>query len=344
MKLTGRDAARFFQSPQTGFSGLLLHGADAMRVAERRQQVIAAIVGPEGEAEMRLTRIPASELRRDKALLLDAVKAQGFFPGPRIAFVEDAGDGLAPVIEAALKDWNEGDAQIVVTGGALAARSALRKLFEGARTAFSIGIYDDPPSREEIEAMLTAAGLARPDGEAMAALNALARELEPGDFRQTLEKLALYKRGDDAALSPADIDAVAPQTIEAALDDILHAVAEAETERVGPLMQRLAGQGVGAVALCIAAVRQFRALHAAASDPDGPGAGIGRLRPPVYGPRRDRLLRQAQRWDLPRLETALGLLIDTDLQLRSAAQRAPQHALVERTMIRLAMLGGRGAR
>jgi len=32
------------------------------------------------------------------------------------------------------------------------------------------------------------------------------------------------------------------------------------------------------------------------------------------------------------------MLTDTDLQLRSAAQRAPQMALVERTLIRLAML------
>ena len=87
MKLTGRDAARFFQAPDTGFSGLLLFGQDAMRVAERRQQVIAALIGPNGDAEMRLTRIPGAELRKTPALLLDAVKAQGFFPGPRVAFV-----------------------------------------------------------------------------------------------------------------------------------------------------------------------------------------------------------------------------------------------------------------
>jgi DNA polymerase-3 subunit delta len=65
------------------------------------------------------------------------------------------------------------------------------------------------------------------------------------------------------------------------------------------------------------------------------------MRPPIFGPRRDRMMRQAQRWDVPRLEQAIGVLIDTDLQLRSAAQRAPQMALVERALIRLAMLARR---
>lgn len=341
MKLTGRDAHRYFASPDPDAAGVLIFGQDAMRVAERRQQLIATLVGPEGEAEMRLTRIPASDLRGDPARLTDSVREQGFFPGPRVAFVEGATDAVAPAVEAALSDWRKGDAQVVVTAGALPARSALRKLFEGRRDSVAIGVYDDPPSRDEIEAMLRAAGVGEIARDGMDGLLALSRELEPGDLRQTLEKLALYKLGDATPATAADLAAVAPLTIEAALDDMLHAVAEAEQARIGPLMQRLSGQGVTAVGLCIAAVRHFRTLHAAASDPGGPASGIARVRPPVFGPRRDRMVRQAQRWGAARLEQALEILVDTDLQLRSAAQRAPQMALVERTMIRLAMLGRR---
>jgi DNA polymerase-3 subunit delta len=65
------------------------------------------------------------------------------------------------------------------------------------------------------------------------------------------------------------------------------------------------------------------------------------MRPPVIGPRRDRMLRQAQRWGAPDLEAAVQLLTETDLHLRSAAQTAPQMALVERALIRLAMMGTR---
>jgi DNA polymerase-3 subunit delta len=65
------------------------------------------------------------------------------------------------------------------------------------------------------------------------------------------------------------------------------------------------------------------------------------MRPPVFGPRRDSMLKQAQRWSTPNLEIALTLLIDTDLQLRSAGQHAPAMELVERTLVRLAKLAAR---
>ncbi|MDF0595587.1 DNA polymerase III subunit delta [Psychromarinibacter halotolerans] len=338
MKLSARDSASHFSKPDPGCCGTLIYGQDAMRVALKRQELVAAIVGPRGEEEMRLTRIPASELRKDAALVTDAVRETGFFPGPRAVFVEDAGDGLAKTIAAAFDGWRPGDAHVVVTAGSLTAKSALRKLFEGLKNGFAVGIYNDPPSREELEAELAKAGLKNVGGDGMSELVALSRMLDPGDLRQTIEKLALFKLDDPAPLSPDDVAACAPATTEAAMDDVLNVVAEARTREIGPLMLKLEGQGVQPVGLVIGATRHFRTLYAAASDPGGPGAGLGRARPPVFGPRRDRMQRQAQGWGAARLAQALEMLTDTDLQLRSAQQRAPAMALVERTLIRLSML------
>ena len=338
MKLNARDAARHFAKPDPSATGTLIYGADAMRVALKRQELIGRLIGPEGEEEMRLERLSGADLRKDATLLDSAIKAQGFFPGPRVAFVEEAGDAVAKTIAAALADWQPGDAQIVVTAGSLNARSALRKAFEAHKSAFAIGIYNDPPTRDEIEADLRRAGLRDISPDAMADLAALARVIDPGDLRQTIGKLALYKLDDDTPVSSADVEANAPLTTEAALDDMLNIVAEARTAEIGPVMQKLAGQGIQPVGLCIGATRHFRTLHAAASDPGGPGSGIAKARPPVFGARRDRMLRQAQNWGLYRLEEALHMLTDTDLKLRSAGQRAPQMALVERTLIRLSML------
>ena len=337
MKLSARDAAAYFRKPDPKATGLLIYGADAMRVATRRQEVIAALVGPGGEEEMRLERMNGAELRKDPARLSDAIKAQGFFPGPRVAFVEDATDGLAKVMEVALGDWAPGDAQVIVTAGQLNARSALRKLFETHKTAYAVGIYDDPPGRDEVERMLSDAGLRDIPRDAMEAILALSRGLDPGDFRQTIDKIGLFKQGAPAPLSVADIEACAPLSVEADLDDALHIVAEGRSGEIGPVLHRLEAQGIGPVSLCMGAMRHFRALHAAASDPGGPGAGIARAKPPIFGPRRDRMVRQAGEWGLFRLEKALDLLIDTDLQLRSSSH-APQVALLERAFIRLAMM------
>jgi len=343
MKLSPQAALGHFAKPDPASAATLIYGADAMRVALKRQELVAALVGPRGEEEMRFSRLAAADLRRDGALLQDALKAQSFFPGPRAVLLEDAADGLTKTVTAAMEDWQPGDAHLVVTAGSLTARSTLRKLFEGLKTGFAIALYNDPPSRQELEAELARAGLARVDAEAMTDLVTLSRVLDPGDLRQTLEKLALYKLGDESAVGPADILACAPATTEAAIDDVLDIVAEARTAEIGTVIARLAGQGVQPVGLVIGATRHFRTLYAAAADPGGPASGLARARPPVFAPRRARMQRQAESWGPDRLAAALQMLTDTDLQLRSAGQRAPAMALVERTLIRLAMLAARRA-
>lgn len=331
MILKGSEAGRYCARPNPAHAGLLIFGADAMRVALKRQEAIAALIGPQGEGEMRLTRMSGADLRKDATRLFDAIKAVGFFPGPRVVFVEDATDGLTETIAAALKGWLPGDAQITVTAGNLTGKSALKTLFEKHPNAACIGLYDDPPTREEIEDALKAAGLKRIDPVAMTDLSALARSLDPGDFRQTLEKISLYKHGDDTPLIPAEIAALAPATIEAEVDDLIIATAEGRASAIGLLLRRLEGQGTAPVTICIAALRHFRILHLVACDPEG----ISRAK--VIFKMRDAVQRQAKSWGSRTVEQALALLIETDLALRSTS-RAPSMAVMERALIRLAMM------
>ena len=333
MKLSAREAAGYFAKPDAAKTGLLIYGSDAMRVALKRQQVLAALLGKSAEEEMRLSRMSGNDLRKDPAMLVDAIKAVGFFPGPRAAFVEEANENTAPAVLTALEEWQPGDAQIIVCAGALKPTSKMRKAFEAHPNAYAVGIYDNPPTRDEIERALQEAGLTVPMGDIMAALNDLAQAIDPGDFRQTIEKLSLYKLNDPEPVSLADIAACAPTSTEADVDDILMVVAEARASEIGPMMQKLVAQGANPVGLCIGAMRHFRSLHRAACDTSG--------RPTIFGPNRDRMLSQSRKWGAPKLETALGVLTDTDLQLRSAGQHAPGMALVERAFIRLAMLAAR---
>lgn len=337
MKLSTRDANAFFKKPDPARAGVLIYGGDAMRVALKRQELLKNLLGDGAEEEMRLTRLPASELTRDKAALADAMKAQGFFPGQRAVLVEDATNSQTSVVEAALAEWQPGDAMVVVTAGALRPGS-LRKFFEGAGNAAAAAIYDDPPSRQEIEETLAKSGLAQPDRDAMGMLVDLAQSLDPGDFRQTVEKLALYKHAETTPATPEDVTAVAPVSVEAELDDLIHATAEARTGDIGPVLRRLEAQGTTPVSIAIGAARHFRALHAAASDPGGVQNGINRARPPVPWPHRDRMTRQAKTWGVRRLEEALGHLTQADRTLRSGAS-LPEMAMIERTLIRLAHLG-----
>lgn len=335
MKLTGAKAAAYLAKPQGTHAGVLLFGADAMRVSLKRQALIRALTGPAAEEEMRLTRMTGAELRREPAMALDAMKAVGFFPGPRVVFVDGATDGLTEVLSAALTDWTEDDATLVCTAGTLAAGSKLRKLFESQANALAIGIYDDPPGRDEIERALTAAGLRDVPQAAMNDLIDLSRTIDPGELMQTVEKLGLYKYGDTAPLSGDDIAAVMPGTTDANVDDAAHAAAEGRSADMILTLGKLEGQGVNPTTLCIMATRHFRTLHAIAANPKGADAALARAR--VFGPRRDRLTRQARRLGPQLLERALKELMDTDLALRSN-RRPPEMAAVERAFVRIAML------
>ncbi|PLS22651.1 DNA polymerase III subunit delta [Neptunicoccus cionae] len=337
MKLSGAQASAFIAKPEGARAGILLYGMDAMRVSLKRQQLIKALVGPKAEEEMRLERINGADLRKEPSRVLDSLKAQGFFPGPRVVFVEGATDGLADVLAIALKEWTKEDATLVATAGSLNARSKLRKAFEGDQRSLAIGIYDDPPGRADIERMAKEANLSQLSQSSMDDLLTLARTLDPGEMAQTIEKLGLYKFGDDTPITGDDIDACMPATADANLDDAVHAAAEGRSADVVPTLKRLAGQGVNPTALCIAATRHFRTLHAAATHPQGPDTALSRARPPVFGPRKDRLVRQAQRLGAARLEKALDDLMNTDLTLRSA-RKPPEMALVERAFIRISML------
>ncbi|MBM3603211.1 MAG: DNA polymerase III subunit delta [Alphaproteobacteria bacterium] len=336
MLLKGGEIVRYLARPDPSRPALLIYGQDPMRVALKRAEAVRALVGEKADEEMRLTRMSGAGLRKDPAQLIDAVREVGFFPGPRVVLVDEAPDTAAEAIRAALADWRQGDAVVVVTAGSLGKSSALRKLFETHGQAVTAPVYDDPPGEDEVSGWLLEAGLREVPRDAMRELMLLSRALDPGDLRQTIEKIGLYKHDDPAPLTVEEIALLAPATVEADLDELIHVVAERREADFGSLMRRIDQQGIAPVTLCIAALRHFRALHLAAADPAGPGVALARARPPVFGPRRDRMARQAQSWGMGPLEEAVSMLLDTDMTLRSTS-RAPQMPLVERALLRLAM-------
>jgi len=337
MKLTGDKANNYFSNPDASHTAILIYGADTMRVALRRQELLKSLIGDNAEEEMRLTRISGSDLRSDPAILLDGLKASGFFPGMRAVFVEGATDTNSTVIDAAMQDWQIGDAILVLTSNQLNARSKLRKAIENNSNSVAIGIYNDPPNEKEIISIASKHNLNNFESDAKKDLIALGRSLDPGDFQQTCEKLSLYKYKDDSIITSIDINLCAPVTNDAVLDEAIYIIADARSDEVGPMLSRLFGQGMNPTTLCIAVMRHFRNLHSAASHPSGPDVALSRARPPVFGLRKDRMVRQVRLWGGMRLEKALGVLTDTDLSLRSSS-KAPAHAMLERAFIRISMM------
>jgi DNA polymerase-3 subunit delta len=338
MKVGPAEARRFAAAPPRGLRGALLFGEDESLAAELRRALAAALVGPDGAAEMRLDELPAARLRADPGALELALRAQGFFAGRRAVVVTDATDAHADRLTAALADAATPEAALIVTAGALKAKSALRRLFEDGRDTAALEAALVAPDRAQLAAMAEAAGAGALDRDGLDALEAASEGLSRGEIARFVETLALW-RDDDAAVSAAAVEALAPAGRAGAVDDAVAAAAEGDAAGFRRAAARLAAEGTSPTTLAITAARHFRALHALAVA-DRPEVAAQRMRPPLWGARRDAMIRQARRWGAPRLERALRQLHAVDLELRSGGG-APARALLERTLLRLALSGER---
>ena len=337
MKLSGRNIEAFFEAPPKGVMGVLIYGNDPMRVASKREKLLHAILGPNADEEMRLARISRENLKKSPEQAIDLCKARGFFPGQRALLIDDANETVTDIIIRAFDVWNNGDAALIVTASSLKPTSKLRKFFEQQKNTFSAPVYDDPMTRAEIENMISKAGLKNITQDSFKYLSQIALQLEPGDFKQTIEKLALYKLNDETPLTNQDISTCIPISNEAQIDEVLAVVLSGNHSKISQIVNRLRSQGVLPVTLIIAATRHFKILFSIATNPRGADSGATALRPPVYGPRKESLIKQAQKWGPEKIKGAIKIITATDLQLRSQNQQAPQMALVERLFIRLAM-------
>ena len=308
-----------------------------MRVASKRQKLIQSLLGPKADEELRLSRISRENLKKTPQQAIDLCKAQGFFPGQRALLIEEANETISDVIIKAVDVWKDGDATLILTSGPLKPVSTLRKFFEQHKNTVSVAIYDNPMTRTEIEKIISDAGLKNVTPYSLNHLAQIALQLEPGELKQTVEKLALYKLNDENPLTNQDISKCIPISNEAQIDEVLAVVLLGNPSKISQIVNQLRSQGVLPVTLLIAASRHFKILFSIATNPNGPSAGAAALRPPVYGPRKESLINQAQTWGPKKIKNAIKNITATDLQLRSPNQQAPQMAIVERLFIRLAM-------
>ena len=338
MKLSGRNLASFFEAPPKGVMGVLIYGNDPMRVASKREKLIHAMLGPNADEEMRLARISRENLKKSPEQAIDLFKAQGFFPGHRALLIEEANETVTDIIIKAFDAWNDGDAVLIITAGSLKPSSKLRKFFEQQKNTFSAPVYDDPMTRSEIEKIISDAGIKNVTQDSLNNLCQIALQLEPGDFKQTVEKLALYKLNDETELTHQDISNCIPISNEARIEELLTVVLSGNHSKISQVVNRLRSQGVLPITLLIAVARHFKVLYSIAANPKGPSTAASALRPPVYGPRKENLINYAKKWGPEKIKGAINIITATDLQLRSPNQQAPQMALVERLFIRLAMM------
>ena len=340
MKISSREAASFCRAPAPDSLGVLLYGPDLGLTAARRQDLVGVLLGDPID-DLRIERLGPDAVRRDDALLHDVVRARGLLPGRRVLLIEGATDGVAKSVTRAVDGASADDAFLVLCAGPLPPRSSLRKLFEEHKKLAAVQLFADAPDGPELERRLQQAGLrCGINREGLEILADLARSLDHGSIEQLLETIALYAMDSTTPLNATEVLSILPMGHDAGTERLVDAIANGQPEKVGPLIRRLAAAGVGGVAVLIALQRQFRRMLMIASTQGGIDAGLGRVRPPLRGPRRSATLSALRRWDGQKLEAAIRLIYDADRRLRSASPH-PEFATIERCALRLAMMASR---
>ena len=341
MKLNPQNLQKFIDKPDPSRAAILFYGTDTMRVALKRQEYLENLLGPNAEQEMRLTRLTNDEVLKNQSGIFDTIKSTGFFPGQRAVLVENTTDKASKIIIDCIKAWKPNDAHIVITSGTLKPSSQLRKNFENHEQILAAPIYDNPMTEMEIKKELSRANIQIMDPSVIDIVYGLSKDLEPGDFRNTLEKIYLYKFNDKSPLSAKDISACRPISAEANLDDMIYAVADGKTHKISSIFNRLKAQGVQPVTLCLSFQRHFKLLLRLSIYEGTQSEAISNQKPPIFGPRRNIILNQLKLWNVKNLKTALAYFVELDIGLRSISTQSPVEAITERTLIRVAMLAKR---
>lgn len=337
MKLAGARLARFIAAPDAAVRAVLLFGEDEGLVRERAARIAEAIV-PDPADPFRVAELTGDALRTDPVRLDDEARALSLVGGRRVVRVRDAGDAQAPLFERFFAKLPPGDSLVVVEAGELGGKSALRRVFEGAKEGAAILCRAD--DEEALGALADSVMAAHRVRLARDARRYLAEHLSPDRAmnRSELEKLALYA-GDGGAVSYDEVRAVIGDSAEITLDDAVKAAAAGELAALERSLQRAFDEGESPVTVLRAALRHFQQLYvgcarvAAGAAPEDAVVGLR-----AFSELRAALPAHLRLWSKGRAAAALGALFAAERNAKRTG--VPAEAVCREAMLRVA----RGAR
>ena len=235
----------------------MVYGPDRGQVLERAEQLAAVSVADPGDP-FSVTELAADVLQAEPSRLTDEVSALTLNGSRRMVRLRNVDAGAAERLAEALPEIDPASCFLLVEAGELAARDRLRKLFEAADNALAFPCYLDEGADLErlIESALRGHGL-RPDSAAIAYL---CQNLG-GDrlvTRGELEKLALYKSGDDQVVTLADAQACVGDGAPYLLDDVVMATASGDQRALDRALGRCFEVGESSIAILRVAGRHFQ--------------------------------------------------------------------------------------
>ena len=337
MKVEPRQVEAFLKKPPAAMRGVVVYGNDDGLIAERAI-ALAKSVCEDLKDPFRVVDIAGDALKADPARLADEFGAISLMGGRRVIRVRPAGEETAAALRN-LVDAPAGDALIVIEGGNLAPRSALRLLAETEDTLAALPCYMD--SQAALEGLVESAARAHDLAVEPEALEWIVERLggDRAQSRSEIDKLLLYKEGDGTkSVTFDDALAVLGDTAAIGIDDVVAATFDGNLTALDRALERVFAEGGNAVQLVRALQRHADQLHLVSGHAAQGGSLEGALFKarslPRGGPVRQRFERHVRTWPLARLGAALKAILDAERDCKTTGY--PDGVIARRLCLALA--------
>ena len=321
MLLQGKKAAAFARKPDPDIWAVLAFSDDEGIASDAGQSLIAAWVGKDAHADV--TLLDDDTIRKEPAVLWDALEAVSLLGDPRIVRVRTSGDKIASLLIEVLRegDAKEGrfSAHLLIEAGSLAKKSKLRTAAEAASSTACLQLFADEGAdiEQRVKQALKEAGVT---------IDAEALRLFVGDLpghrlaaNSEIEKLGLYARGLDRPVSVEDVRALCATEFEQTLSTAISATLDGHPAAANAAFDKLAMAGTAGISVLRSLQFEVRRmLDAHVRIEEGQTSPNMKLRPPVWQSEWPAYRARLGKWPVRRLTRVLERIYDAEAQAKRA--------------------------
>jgi len=322
---------RFVARPDPSKPIVVIYGPDSGLVRERAADLVKSWSGGNSDP-FALVKIDQDALSEEPTRLIEEARTVPLFGGERTIWVKPGARDISKAI-ALLADDMPPDTRIVVEAGDLKKTSPLRQHAEKHNAVLAVPCYADNERDLDrlIDLEIQQAGLSI-DHDA----RALMKTMLGGDrqaSRAEIQKLVLYAMGGKR-IAVEDIEASIGDVSSTLMQNVMDAALSGRPDELDRLLPKALRSGTESSALLSQTARQLllaRKGRLMTETGTAAAQAVERLGAPLFGPRKQMMIRLIERASLARLDDQIA-------RLTEAAGRARAHSGMAETLASRALL------
>lgn len=331
--LKAHEVERFLRRPDLDAGLLLVYGPDVGLVRETAQLLVRYYAGAGTDA---IVTLDGGELDKEPGRLLVEARTPSLFDDRRVIRVRGAGKALTMPLSELSTD--PAGATVILEGGNLLPRDALRVLVEASPNGRTLPCYPDSDETivKLIAESLAGAGIDADPDVAPTLRDQLGNDREV--TRRELEKLVLFA-ADSKKLTRNDVLVLCADNAALALDEIADAIGTGHAGKLEEALGRALSSAVNPQQILFGVVAHFAQLRRWRSAIDAGSTArevIASARPKPHFSRTNALEQQLRLWSDSALATATARLHEATSESRRFYARS--ETIVRRVLLALTQM------